>query len=731
MSILGTVSSLAANDKIPGTYLESRDETGSGVGTRYLWIEGLKASGAGDLTVDSEVREIFSDADALTAWGANSEGYRMALRALKYGVPIKGSAHTISSGVAATALITIDGSWSTTGSLYYRLAGRPVGPIGVASDDTVEEVADAIAAAINEDPAYAATASVAAGSGTAYVVTLTWGSYGTRGNSGTIWQDDDDAPSGLTSTLGGAVAATVSCDAGPWDLAHGDTLVVAFNAGGDQTFTISAVQASVECANAETYNLTNGMTLTVKIDGEATAQTITFLTAEFVAINAATAEEVAAVIAAKILGATASVTSGGTKVTITADTYGTASHVEVTGGTANAVLGFSTTEADGTGNVADVTEVTAAEWVTIMAAITNGTVEDSDDALLFTSTTTGASGTVQIKAASTADDEMGFDNAVHSGSAGGSSLASGGVYFVGGSGTESVATLLTATYSEEFYTQASSVRDATNLGRFETQIDNKLGPLENRLECFVGGLVGTLSASGSIAQTTLNDASFQMPWMDEPETPGEEIAAGIAGLRHLLESASDAMDPNQRYDDVYLDWIQPQEAPSKRPSRATLVSALNYGLTPLATRNGKVYMVRAVTTRTLTDDNDADDGTIDVGTDRVAKRYREELYETLEEHRENHRYLDNNPAEGEEPTVGKDTTFPRRAEDVIKSLNVSLSNRGWISQIDEPENQPRCALNPDSSTPRLVVYAPFVPRPLFHQTEGIVAKKKFVVAVTA
>src|SRR5689334_21040792 len=115
MSTLGHVPSLAANDKVPGEYLESRDETGAGVGTRYLWIEGLKSADGGDLVEDEEVRVIFSDTDALAAWGATSEGYRKALRALRYGVPIKGSAHSITGGVQATATITIDGTWSTTG----------------------------------------------------------------------------------------------------------------------------------------------------------------------------------------------------------------------------------------------------------------------------------------------------------------------------------------------------------------------------------------------------------------------------------------------------------------------------------------------------------------------------------------------------------------------------------------------------------------------------------------
>jgi phage tail sheath gpL-like len=509
------VPELAANDKIPGEYLRSVDETGAGVGTRYLWIEALKASAAGDLAEDTEVREIFSDADALVAYGPHSEGYRMCLRALRYGVPILASAHSISGGVPATATVTISGTWTAAGAWYGRLGGRPIGPIGVASGDGPGDVGTAIADFINADPAFAATAAGEV-DGDDWVITLTAGSDGSRGNALTIWQDTSNAPSGLTSELAG---------------------------GGD--------------------------------------------------------------------------------------------------------------------------------------------------------------------------------------------LASGGVYFTDGSGTEDVSGLLTETFAQEFYTQASSVRDSTNLGHFEDQIDAKLGPLEGRLECFVGALVDTLSASGSIAQDTLNDGSFQILWMDESETPGEEIAAGVAALRHLAESASNAMDPNQRYDDVLLDWIQPQEAPGVQPARAILVAALNYGLTPLATRHKRVHMVRAVTTRTLTDDDLVDDGTIDVGTDRTSKRYREELRNTLRQHRADHRFLDNNPAEGEEPTVGKDTTFPKRAEDVIKAMNVRLKNRGWITQIDRPENQPRCALNPDSSTPRLIAYAPHVPRPLFHQTEGTVAKKKFIVAETA
>lgn len=101
------------------------------------------------------------------------------------------------------------------------------------------------------------------------------------------------------------------------------------------------LHGSVECANAGPYVLVDGQTLTVKIDGQLVAQTITFHTADFVDISAATAAEVAAAITARITGATAAVTNT-TKVTITSSSTGASSSVEVTGGTSNAALGFDT-----------------------------------------------------------------------------------------------------------------------------------------------------------------------------------------------------------------------------------------------------------------------------------------------------------------------------------------------------------------------------------------------------
>jgi hypothetical protein len=97
-------------------------------------------------------------------------------------------------------------------------------------------------------------------------------------------------------------------------------------------------------SSSENYALANGQTLTVKVDGGGT-QTVTFLTADFVAIGAAKAREVAVKLTAVLTGAFAYAAAG--KVLIESLTAGVNSSVEVTGGTANTALGFSLNKAIG------------------------------------------------------------------------------------------------------------------------------------------------------------------------------------------------------------------------------------------------------------------------------------------------------------------------------------------------------------------------------------------------
>ena len=216
---------------------------------------------------------------------------------------------------------------------------------------------------------------------------------------------------------------------GPWPLAHNGTLVGAVDHTAEDIATIAAISATLQNGADENFALSNNMTLTVKID-RGPVQTILFLTGEFVSIAAATAEEVAAVIANKISGASVSVTSGGKRVTITSDTQGTDSYIEVTGGTSNTALLFPTAETATTAsNVADVTQVTSAELKTILAAWNNSagiTVTAPGGYLRIETNLAGAGGYMQVIATSTLDTILGLDNSEHQGSAGAAAALSSG-----------------------------------------------------------------------------------------------------------------------------------------------------------------------------------------------------------------------------------------------------------------------------------------------------------------
>jgi len=117
-----------------------------------------------------------------------------------------------------------------------------------------------------------------------------------------------------------------------------------------QAFVIDKQPVTVTSGNTQTYALVDGQTLTVRVDGQSAAQTVTFNTADFAAIGAATAAEVAAVISTDLASPSATGGTSGGAVTITSDSGGS---ILVTGGTANAALGFATSHTPtGTSNIA-------------------------------------------------------------------------------------------------------------------------------------------------------------------------------------------------------------------------------------------------------------------------------------------------------------------------------------------------------------------------------------------
>lgn len=244
----------------------------------------------------------------------------------------------------------------------------------------------------------------------------------------THYTDPDDyattaALAGSVDVQGSTVVATAGSETGtipgPWDLDPDDTLDIHCDedGSGPDTATFTAVRA-VAAGSGLSITDIDGETILLSLDN-GPAQVITFT-----ATHVGDPDGAAAEINEQLVGGSAVVNTG--EIDIYSDKYGTNSEVDITGGTALTELGHSVGTDNGTGNVGDITAVTAAEAKTIIEAavvnpVTGVTVtEETGGELTITSNTTGTGSSIQIEVASTADDEFGFDNDLHSGTNGSS-----------------------------------------------------------------------------------------------------------------------------------------------------------------------------------------------------------------------------------------------------------------------------------------------------------------------
>lgn len=334
----------------------------------------------------------------------------------------------------------------------------------------------------------------------------------------------------LTDALASTAGSVTGTVAAPFALVDGDTLVASVDGGGNITSTFNATAAARENTPAETYALSDGQTLTVKVDG-GSVQTITFLTAEFSNIALATAEEVAAVINAKITGASAAATSSGTKVTITSDTLGTSSEIEVTGGTANTALTFNTAAINGTGDAADASAVTVAELKTLFEADIAGiTVTDVGGYVKVASNTLGGSSSILIVASSTLDTTLGLDNATHTGNAAGTlnTLQVDGK--TDGAYANSV--------SVEIATATSGVTAEFNLLVYESSVLAEVFPnlsMDDTAANFVEDVVNAVNGGSDLITVTDLDAATSSP-DDRPVNGTFALAGGDDGLTGLVDN---------------------------------------------------------------------------------------------------------------------------------------------------------------------------------------------------
>ena len=163
-------------------------------------------------------------------------------------------------------------------------------------------------------------------------------------------------------------------------------------------------------------------------------------------LDAATAAEVAAEINADTANVVASDSSG--RVKVASDTEGTSSKIQITGGSANAVLGFDTNEYSGSGDFADGSSVSAAQMATWINNESFGlTATTSAGAVVLTSDTSGSASEIE-RVSGTLLTTLGFTVA--------STLGSGFAANAAAAEASEVATLISLTLTDASSSSASN-----------------------------------------------------------------------------------------------------------------------------------------------------------------------------------------------------------------------------------------------------------------------------------
>jgi hypothetical protein len=136
-----------------------------------------------------------------------------------------------------------------------------------------------------------------------------------------------------------------------------------------------------------------------------------------------------------------------------------------------------------------------------------------------------------------------------------------------------------------------------------------------------------------------------------------KLAAAMGAYRSVREAAPTTFvgDPNAVHDFAELLGIPAHRKPEHSPGRTALNTALNTGVTPIITKNGKAVICRSITSRSLSGAL-PDYSTLDTGAAVTPQRFREHidvLWDT--EHRPSNPYCGPDPADGSLPPAGRST----------------------------------------------------------------------------
>ncbi len=247
----------------------------------------------------------------------------------------------------------------------------------------------------------------------------------------------------------------------------------------------------------------------------------------------------------------------------------------------------------------------------------------------------------------------------------------------GGSGTESLTNVLALAESEVIDYWAIAQTDATNAGLVKAHLLQEAQPTIAHLEHAIFASTDTYSAASTFSSSTLNYVRCACLWYENCETHPAVIAANAAALRSSVVGGN----PNHIYTDEALLAVAPQRYKEDAPSHATLMAALNHGLTPLYYKDGYVRIVRDCVSKCLTGATpnyntygwpDAD----------VPDRMRKEFGAEWMARRAQNPVCRDDPAEGE-ASAQPGVETPRALKAAFTTVAKNAESALWIQDVDD------------------------------------------------
>lgn len=296
--------------------------------------------------------------------------------------------------------------------------------------------------------------------------------------------------------------------------------------------------------------------------------------------------------------------------------------------------------------------------------------------------------------------------------AGGTALSNGGVPFSGGSGTDSVDLALTAMDGVQNDYIGAAHNDTTNVGKIETKVNAKAAFDVGLLEQYVVSSNGTQAAAIALGQAQMNDVLGMCLWVPLGVQHPSRIAARVAAQRSVTEGA----DPNHNYDNEPINGAAPHFRSADSPSRAVLKAALNASLTPCKTIDGKLCIVRAITSKSLTGAT-PDYRALDIGCAAVPIRIRKEMIVLFDDLKAQNPNAGPDLDDGVLPPTGMLTPGMWAAS--AQALMKTFEERNWVTEVDANPVQAEW----DDDADRIMSVVTTVVTPLDHQL-GVIVRQQ-------